>query len=128
MLLTIDTTFTVNPHIYPDPGFDAARDLEPVATCATFPVVLVTHPGSGIAGLDGLAEEARRRPPLLYGSGGSGTPGHLAMEHLRAALGLPPGAMEHVAFRGNPQVLAELVAGRVRTGFVAIGGGGGVRP
>jgi tripartite-type tricarboxylate transporter receptor subunit TctC len=122
LLLAIDTTFSLNPHLYANPGFDLARDLEPVAIAGTYPVALLVHPSSGIADLSGFLRAAQERP-LLYASAGNGSPGHLAMEHLRSTLGLPPAALEHVPFRGNAEAMTDLLAGRVAAGFIAVSGG-----
>ncbi|MCX7684163.1 MAG: tripartite tricarboxylate transporter substrate binding protein [Acetobacteraceae bacterium] len=118
----IDVTLSLNPHLYgANLGF-APEDLQPVATIGLFPVVLLVHPSSGIADFAGFLAAARSRS-LLYASAGSGSPGHLAMEALRHAFGLPRQGLEHVSFRGNAQAVTELVAGRVEAGFIAIGGG-----
>lgn len=122
LVMAIDTTFTLNPHLYANPGFDFARDLEPVAIAGTFPLALLVNPGSGITDLAGLARAAQGQP-LLYASGGNGSPGHLAMEALRSALGLPPAVFEHVPFRGNAEALTALISGQVQVGFLAVGGG-----
>jgi len=121
LLLAIDTTFTLNPHLYVNPGF-APEDLEPVAIAGTYPVVLLVHPSAGIADLPGLVRATRARP-LLYCSAGNGSPGHLAMEYLRARLGLPAAALEHIPFRGNAEAMTDLLAGRVAAGFIAVSGG-----
>jgi tripartite-type tricarboxylate transporter receptor subunit TctC len=121
LLLAIDTAFTVNPHLYANPGYDAAT-LEPVALVGTYPVVLLVHPSSGVTSLAGFLAAARQRP-LLYASAGYGSPGHLAMAHLGHALGLPSGALEHVPFRGNAEAITSLLAGNVQAGFIAISGG-----
>ena len=116
VLLALDTVFTVNPHVYPDLGFDPAM-LEPVAFAGSFAVALLVHPATGITTLAGFAEAARQRP-LLYVSAGNGSPGHLAMSVLGLQLGLPAGALEHVPFRGAAPATAELVAGRAQAGFI----------
>ena len=122
VLASIDTPFTVNPHLYRDLGFDPERDLVPVSLVSSFPLVLLVHPGSGIADLAGLVGAAREKAPLFYTSAGIGSPGHLAMEHLRQGLGLPVGALENVPQRGNTEALTTLLAGTVQAGFLAIGG------
>ncbi|CAA9500695.1 MAG: hypothetical protein AVDCRST_MAG13-2231 [uncultured Solirubrobacteraceae bacterium] len=122
LLLAIDTTFSLNPHLYAQLGFEPARDLEPVAVAGTYPVALLVHPSTGVADLAGLAREARVRP-VLYASAGNGSPGHLAMEFLRGTLDLPAGALEHVPFRGNAEAMTDLLAGRVGAGFIAVSGG-----
>ena len=60
VLASIDTPFTVNPHLYRDMGFDPAADLAPVALVSSFPLVLLVHPGSGIADLAGLVAAGGR--------------------------------------------------------------------
>ncbi|MCS6931341.1 MAG: tripartite tricarboxylate transporter substrate binding protein, partial [Acetobacteraceae bacterium] len=124
LLFTIDTTLSVNPHLYPDLGYDPAG-LQPVALAGTFPLALLVHPGSGITTLSGFVAAARARP-LFYTSGGNGSPGHLAMEALRAALGIPQERLEHVPQRGNAEAIQDLVSGRVQAGFLAVSGGAGL--
>lgn len=123
ILASIDTVFTVNPHLYRDMGFDAASDLVPLALVSSFPLALLVHPGAGITDLAGFVAAARTRAPLFYTSAGIGSPGHLAMEHLRQRIGLPAGALENVVQRGNTEALTALLGGTVQAGFLAIGGG-----
>jgi tripartite-type tricarboxylate transporter receptor subunit TctC len=124
LLFTIDTTLSVNPHLYPDLGYDPAA-LQPVALAGSFPLALLVHPGTGITTLAELVAAARARP-LFYTSGGNGSPGHLAMEALRAALGIPQERLEHVPQRGNAEAIQDLVSGRVQAGFLAVSGGAGL--
>jgi tripartite-type tricarboxylate transporter receptor subunit TctC len=124
LLVTIDTTLAVNPHLYPDLGYDPAA-LQPVALAGTFPLALLVHPGTGITTLSEFVAAVRARP-LFYTSGGNGSPGHLAMEALRAALGIPPERLEHVPQRGNAEAIQDLLAGRVQAGFLAVSGGAGL--
>ncbi|WP_245215514.1 Bug family tripartite tricarboxylate transporter substrate binding protein [Pararoseomonas baculiformis] len=120
-LLAIDTTFTLNPHLYSNLGFEP-RDLEPVAMAGTFPLALLVHPSLGVTDLSGFLRAARERP-LLYASAGNGSPGHLAMEFLRSRLGLPAGALEHVPFRGNAEAMTALLGGQIGAAFIAVSGG-----
>jgi tripartite-type tricarboxylate transporter receptor subunit TctC len=122
LLVSLETTMTVNPHTYRDVGFDPLADLVPVAHLGSFALVLLVHPSHPAADLRGFLDGARGMP-AFYSSGGIGSPGHLAMEHLRQVAGLPAGALDHVPQRGNPEALAALVSGQVPTGFLAIGGG-----
>lgn len=122
ILASIDTPFTVSPHLVRDQGFDAAQDLVPVALVNSFPLALLVHPSSPARDLAGFVAAAQARP-LFYVSAGIGSPGHLAMEYLRQTLGLPPAALEHLPQRGNTEALTTLLAGTVQAGFLAIGGG-----
>jgi tripartite-type tricarboxylate transporter receptor subunit TctC len=47
---------------------------------------------------------------ILYGTAGPGSSGHLFMEQLRLAAGYP---VTHVPFRGTPEAMTEMVAGRL---------------
>ncbi|MGG5812089.1 Bug family tripartite tricarboxylate transporter substrate binding protein [Falsiroseomonas sp. CW058] len=122
LLATIDTTLTVNPHLYREMGFDPLGDLVPVAGLGAFQLVLLVHPSHPAATLAEFLARARQAP-LFYSSAGVGSPGHLAMEHLRQVAGLPAGALENVSQRGNAEALTALVSGTVPAGFLAIGGG-----
>ena len=121
-LLSLDTAFTVNPHLYRDIGFDPVRDFVPVALINAFPLVLLVHPSTGI-GTFAEFVAAARRAPMFYSSGGIGSPGHLTTENLRQSLGLPAGALDHAPQRGNAEAQTMLVSGNVPCGFLAIGGG-----
>lgn len=122
LLAALDTALTVNPHLYRDVGYDPQRDLVPVANLGSFALVLLVHPSHPATTLQGFLAEARRNP-LFYSSGSVGSPGHLAMEHLRQLAGLPAAALEHVPQRGNAEALTALVSGQVPAGFLAMGGG-----
>jgi tripartite-type tricarboxylate transporter receptor subunit TctC len=47
---------------------------------------------------------------ILYGTAGPGSSGHLFMEQLRLVAGYP---VTHVPFRGTPEAMTEMVAGRL---------------
>ena len=56
--------------------------------------------------------EAGKKPGgnILYGTAGAGSSGHLFMEQLRLVAGYP---ITHVPFRGTPEAMTEMVAGRI---------------
>ena len=122
LLAALDTALTVNPYLYRDVGFDPQRAFIPVANLGSFMLVLLVHPSHPARSLPEFIEAARRSP-VFYTSGSVGSPGHLAMEHLRQLAGLSKDALEHVPQRGNAEALTALVSGQVPAGFLAIGGG-----
>jgi tripartite-type tricarboxylate transporter receptor subunit TctC len=80
------------------------------------PFVLTVHPGTfpGQRFAD-IVDYARAHPGRLsYASIGPGTTTHLAMEELKAQLGLD---IVHVPYRGFPQASLDLVAGRCQLMF-----------
>jgi tripartite-type tricarboxylate transporter receptor subunit TctC len=81
--------------------------------------MLVAHPSVPAKSVPELVAYAKRQP-LIYGSGGgSGNPGHLTMEYFRMRAGFPA---THVPYRGNAQVVTDLIGGQVQAGFVATPG------
>ena len=118
LLVALGTTFTVNPSLYSKAPFDALTDFRLIAIVATTTTMLVVHPSvpvSSVAEFVAFAKQA----PVAYAHGGNGTPGHLTMEYFRLTAGfqtLP------VPYRGNPQLVTDLIAGQIKVGFVATAG------
>jgi tripartite-type tricarboxylate transporter receptor subunit TctC len=119
LLVGLDTPLTVNPWLYKKLPFDPERDFSPISIAAGFYQMLVVHPSVPITSLREFVDTARRQR-ITYGSGGGiGSPGHLTMEYFRQQTGFD--AM-HVPYRGNAQVVTDLIGGQVQAGFVATPG------
>lgn len=117
-LYTIDSVLTVNPHIYASQGFDAEKDLIPVArTGHNFNILAVNAKRVEAKNFSELLELSKIRS-LSFGSAGIGSPGHLAYEYLRIATGMKG---EHVPYRGAAPALQDLVAGVIDAAFVTAG-------
>lgn len=98
------------------PGFEPQRDLAPVSMTLSIPFVLVVHPSVPARRMSELIELAKARPGALnFGSAGSGSPMHLAMEllKLRAQIDL-----HHVPYRGAAPVQTALLGGEIDTAFL----------
>jgi tripartite-type tricarboxylate transporter receptor subunit TctC len=122
LLLVLDTPLTVNPWLYAKLPFDPGRDFAPISTVASFSLTLVAHPSMAVNTVAEFAAHAKARKdkPLIYGSGGgSGSPGHLAMEYFRIQAGFNG---VHVPHKGNAEVVINLVGGQVEAGFLATPG------
>jgi tripartite-type tricarboxylate transporter receptor subunit TctC len=108
-------TLAVNPWIYPNNPYDVLRDFAPVALVATLPSVLVVHPSLPARTAEELVALAKARPGTIeYGSAGNGAASHITMAAFCDAAGIE---LVHVPYRGNGQMLADLLAGRVRCSF-----------
>jgi tripartite-type tricarboxylate transporter receptor subunit TctC len=119
LLFVLDTTLTVSPALYNKLPFNPERDFAPISIVAGFSTMLVVHPSVPAKSVADFVAFARERP-VTYGSGGgSGNPGHLTMEYFRLQAGFPA---THVPYRGNAQVVTDLVGGQVQAGFVATPG------
>jgi tripartite-type tricarboxylate transporter receptor subunit TctC len=121
LLLVLETPLTVNPALYKQVPFVPDRDLEPISIVATFHQMLVVHPAvpaNSVTEFVALAKQSS----LTYGSGGGkGSPGHLAMEYFLKEAGI---RLVHVPYKGNADVVSDLVGGHIQAGFVATPGVG----
>jgi tripartite-type tricarboxylate transporter receptor subunit TctC len=118
LLMALGTTFTVNPSLYRKPPFDPLADFRFIAITATSSTTLVVHPSISVRSVAEFVAFARNEP-IAYAHGGNGTPGHLCMEYFRLMAGFNT---MPVAYRGNPQLVSDLVAGQIKFGFVATTG------
>jgi tripartite-type tricarboxylate transporter receptor subunit TctC len=95
--------------------YDPARDFTPVSLVVRVPFVLCVHPSLPVQDWAGFVAHVRAHPGTVgYASIGPGTVTHLAMEELKARLGLD---LVHVPYRGFPPATLDLVAGRVQAMF-----------
>ncbi len=97
------------PAAYPGISYDPARDFAAVIPFGTVPNVTVVAAGRGIRTLEDLVA-AGKAGSLTYSSAGIGSATHWAAERLRLSAGFQG---VHVPFRGGPEALTEVVAGRV---------------
>jgi tripartite-type tricarboxylate transporter receptor subunit TctC len=115
--LTINGPLSTAKALYPDLPYDPARDLAVVSLLVRSAQVLVVHPEVPAPDLAGFVAQARANPgKLSFGSVGSGSGGHLAMADLMARAGLD---LLHVPYRGFPQAVLDLVAGRIEAMILA---------
>jgi len=111
LLVGQTTEIVVNRALSSDLGYSPDKDLQPVAFIAEMPLALATLASSPYASVDDLVKAARANPRgLLFGSGGTGTPGHLAGELMRARTRT---RLTHVPFEGGGPALEGLLNGRV---------------
>lgn len=117
LLWGIDTTHTINPHIYKVMPFKEA-DLKPLVVISSSGLLLGVHPGTGIKTVKDFMKAARDRS-LNFSSGGNGSPGHLwvNMANISAATRLV-----HIPYRGNSPAVMAVVAGEVEGGTLATPG------
>lgn len=108
----------VNATLYRLP-YDPVTDFTPLSMGYYSCNLLVVSSQSRIHSLADLIAEAKRRPGQLnYGSPGVGTAGHLAGEWFTITTGT---SIANVPFKGGPQILNELMAGRLDMSFEAVG-------
>lgn len=104
--------------VYDNLSFDPTRDLAGVAPLANLPSVLVVSGSTGLRSVAELVSLARGKPgELNYASGGVGSASHVNAEKFLDATGLK---VLHVPLKGAPEMITEMLAGRVQFGFLPI--------
>ena len=115
LLLGPDTLITINPHLYSRMSFDTLKDLVPVASLVSNLLILSVNPAVPAQTFSEFIAHARKtQPPLPYGSIGSGSHHHLAMEMLKQRAGLQ---LEHVPYKGGAPAAIATIAGEVSVMF-----------
>lgn len=118
LLLSPSSAIAINPVIQAKMPYDTEKDLLPVAQVGSAGVLLVAHPSTGFKNLGDLVRHVKANPnKLVYGSWGSGSTGHLAMEGIKAHYGL---TMEHVPFKGVAPLVTDLLGNNISVGFTDI--------
>ena len=97
------------PAAYPTIPYDPARDFSAVIPFGTIPNVAVISPEKGIKTIQELVAAAKTGS-FTYASAGVGSATHWAAERLRVSAGFQA---LHVPFRGGPEALMDVMAGRV---------------
>jgi tripartite-type tricarboxylate transporter receptor subunit TctC len=108
-MLVHSTSHVVVASTYPNLPFSVAEDFAAVSALASIPFVIATK--TQYKTLKELVDEGKRPDSrILYGTAGAGSSGQLYMERFRIAAGFPA---THVPFRGTPEGMTEVVAGRI---------------
>jgi tripartite-type tricarboxylate transporter receptor subunit TctC len=113
-----DSIMTMLPNMHANPGWDILRDFEPVSLVATVEWGMVANNESGIRSAADLIARAKAKPgEVNYGSGGNGSPQHVAMALFASQAGLK---MTHVPYKGATQAALGIAAGDVPVGLQGI--------
>ena len=84
-------------------GYDPQKDFAPVAYLGAAPNAIVTRPASGITSIADLVAKAKKDPgKITFGSPGTGSVSHLAVELLKIRAGID---LTQVPFQGAAPAL-----------------------
>jgi tripartite-type tricarboxylate transporter receptor subunit TctC len=108
-LLANSSAHTVTPATRSNLGFEMS-DLAAIVPLGNMPVVMVFNPSKGYKKLTDFVAAAKAKPGSInYASAGAGNSSHLNGERFRLAAGFEA---VHLPFKGAPEALTEVVAGR----------------
>jgi tripartite-type tricarboxylate transporter receptor subunit TctC len=117
-LLVNSSAHAVNPAIYAKLPYDTLKDFVDIAPIAGQPNVLVVNPASPVKSVADLIADAKAKPDAInFASAGVGTGTHLNLEKFTLATGIN---VTHIAYKGTPEVLTDLLGGRVDYYFAPI--------
>ncbi len=116
-ILVHSSTHAVTATTYANPGYDARKDFAAITALANVPNVLVTAPGKYKSVKDMIEAGRAKQGSLNYASAGAGSSAHLNAERLLMAAGIKA---QHIPFKGGPEALTEVMAGRVDFYFVPL--------
>jgi tripartite-type tricarboxylate transporter receptor subunit TctC len=114
-----DSIMTMVPNLQARMRWDILKDFEPVSLVATVEWGLIAGNQTSYKSATDLIAAAKAAPGKIdYGSGGPGSPQHLAMAMFASAAGI---ALTHVPYKGATQAATDVAAGQIPVGFQGLG-------
>jgi tripartite-type tricarboxylate transporter receptor subunit TctC len=110
LLLGQTGEISINQHWMKDVGFDADKDLQPIALAAVVPLALVVPANAPYSTMADYLVFLKSGKPSTFASAGTGTPGHFAGELLKLRT---KANMTHVPYKGAGPALNDLVGAHV---------------
>ena len=114
-LLVGFVTQAVNASLYPNLDYNFIRDSAPIASISRGALVMVVAPDFPAKTIKEFIDYAKANPGKInMGSGGVGSPPHVAAELFRWKTGIE---MAHVPYRGDAPGLTDVMGGRIQVYF-----------
>jgi tripartite-type tricarboxylate transporter receptor subunit TctC len=110
-----DSVMTMVPALQAKMPWDIVRDFAPVSLVATVEWGLVVNPSAPFGNVAGLIAAAKAAPGRIdYGSGGIGSPQHIAMALFASEASI---SMNHVPYKGATQAAVGVAGAEVPVAF-----------
>jgi tripartite-type tricarboxylate transporter receptor subunit TctC len=118
-LLANSAAHVIAPALNANLSYHPARDFAAVIPLGTVPNVLVVSSEKGFKTVGDFVAAAKVKPGAMnFASAGVGTATHLSAMRFQSSAGLQA---VHVPFKGGPEAITELMAGRVDFFFAPVG-------
>ncbi len=115
IMLATGSILAINVTLYKNVQYDSIKDFAPISMLGVQTNVLYTHPSVPANNMKEFLAYAKANPgKLSFGSGGVGTPAHLAGELLRIKAGIQ---YTHIPFKGTGPTLQAVIGNHVPTAF-----------
>ncbi len=110
-VMLVANGLAANPFLYTQQPFDPNTDVVPITRVALLPVVIAANASSNVGSLKALIDAPKAKPgSLAYGSPGSGSTPHLAIEMFARAAGI---SLTHVPYKGGSPAIADVLGGQL---------------
>jgi tripartite-type tricarboxylate transporter receptor subunit TctC len=114
-----ETTFVVNPSLYPKLPYDPIKGFSPISSLVTINHALIVNPALPVRNVQDLIALAKGKPgEINYGTFGVGSSGHLNMELFQALSGAK---FQAVHYKGATPALTDVMAGHIQMMFISVG-------
>jgi len=111
LLLSSNSTFTLNPALYPKLTYDAATAYESLGQVGSVALSLVVHPSVRATSVQQLVADIKAAPDrFVYGSFGNGTSSNFAGAMFNSAAGVN---MTHVPYKGSAPAMQAMLGGEI---------------
>jgi tripartite-type tricarboxylate transporter receptor subunit TctC len=110
-LLFASIPHVINPHLYSKVNYDALADFTPVIQFVSVPLMMASGPSLPAKTVKELIAAAKAKPGSVnYGSAGSGSSSHLAVELFRSMAGIE---LSHIPYKGTGPLITDMLGGQV---------------
>lgn len=110
-LLFTSIPHVINPHLYRKVSYDALKDFTPIIHFVSVPLMMATGASLPAKTVKELIVMAKARPGAIsYGSGGSGSSSHLAVELFKSMAGID---LTHIPYKGVGPMITDMLGGQV---------------
>lgn len=111
-LLLALPAFAINPFVYSKLPYETTKDFIPVTQLASASYLMLVGASVPAKTPQELVALAKSKPgELAFGSGGTASPAHLAMELFMQKAGI---RMNHVPYKGGAPALTDLAGGQIQ--------------
>ncbi|WP_326533389.1 Bug family tripartite tricarboxylate transporter substrate binding protein [Pseudorhodoferax sp.] len=110
-ILLVNSSHSINPHVYKSLPFDALKDFAPVSLMTDLPMGVFVNPSVPAKTLAELVALMKAQPgKFSFATSGNGGAGHLTGQMFMQQTGTQ---MVHVPYRGSALAVNDVVAGQV---------------
>jgi tripartite-type tricarboxylate transporter receptor subunit TctC len=101
----------INPHLYSKVTYDAIKDFTPVIQFVSVPLMMAAGSSLPARTVKEVIAVAKAKPGQVnYGSAGSGSSSHLAMELFKSMAQID---MTHVPYKGTGPLITDMLGGQI---------------